>query len=39
MKGPNGLLRMAGGNPAGAKCRLFEKGRCNYATCSFSHAK
>ena len=38
-KGPNGLDRMAGGNPAGAKCtRHASAGGCPFATCSFSHA-
>ena len=38
-KGPNGLDRMAGGNPAGAKCtRHASEGGCPFATCSFSHA-
>jgi len=38
-KGPNGLERMKGGNPAGDPCRDLAKGKCAYATCSFSHAK
>ena len=36
--GPNGLARMKGGNPAGGPCRDLAKGKCAYATCSFSHA-
>ena len=38
-KGPNGLERMKGGNPAGDPCRDLAKGKCAYASCSFSHAK
>ena len=39
-EGPNGLPRMKGGNPAGGPCKAFaEKGKCPYATCSFSHEK
>ena len=41
VKTPNGLERMAGGNPAGAPCNRFfgpEK-HCPFATCSFSHVK
>ena len=36
-KGPNGLPRMKGGNPAGSKCKLHPK--CTFKFCSFSHAK
>lgn len=35
--GTNGLVRMKGGNPAGAPCRDFKKGKCSRSTCSFSH--
>ena len=35
--GTNGLVRMKGGNPAGAPCRDFKKNKCSRSTCSFSH--
>lgn len=35
--GPNGLARMAGGNPAGEKCSRFAKGACTFKFCSYSH--
>ena len=38
-EGPNKLPRMAGGNPAGGKCKYIEKGEaCPFKTCSYSHA-
>lgn len=38
VKGPNKLLRMKGGNPAGDPCgRLKSTGTCPFETCSFSH--
>jgi hypothetical protein len=36
-KGPNGLERMAGGNPAGAPCSRHAKGGCPFKTCSYAH--
>ena len=37
-KGPNGLARMVGGNPAGEPCSRHAKpGGCPFTTCSFSH--
>jgi hypothetical protein len=37
--GPNGLVRMKGGNPAGSRCRDHAKGACPRKMCSFSHKK
>ena len=38
--GPNGLARMAGGNPAGGPCTRFAKdGKCSFKFCSYSHEK
>jgi len=34
--GPNGLPRMVGGNPDGAKCSAHPA--CRFTTCSYSHA-
>jgi hypothetical protein len=36
--GPNGLPRMAGGNPQGQPCKGHARGNCRFETCSFSHA-
>ena len=37
-KGPNGLPRMVGGNPAGGPCNhLKDKGACPFNTCSYCH--
>ena len=37
-KTPNGLPRMKGGNPDGKPCNdFFQRGKCPYGTCSFSH--
>ena len=36
--GPNGLPRMAGGNPRGQPCKGHARGNCRFETCSFSHA-
>ena len=36
--GPNGLPRMAGGNPRGQPCKGHARGKCRFETCSFSHA-
>ena len=39
-KTPNGLERLVGGNPQGKPCRdFFDKGKCPYGSCSFSHTK
>jgi hypothetical protein len=38
-RGPNGLVRMKGGNPEGAPCKDFVKGKCPRSLCSFSHKK
>ena len=36
--GPNGLERMAGGNPAGEPCPSIARfGKCNKRACSYSH--
>ena len=37
--GPNGLVRMKGGNPEGEPCRDFAKGKCPRQKCSWSHVK
>ena len=39
VKGPGGQVRMKGGNPKGKPCAAFAKGKCNFNTCPFSHAK
>ena len=36
--GPNGLVRMKGGNPEGAPCKDFAKGKCPRTFCCWSHA-
>lgn len=36
--GPNGLVRMVGGNPDGEPCRRFAAGKCSpFGKCSYSH--
>ena len=36
-KGPNGLERKVGGNPAGDACARHAKGGCPFKTCSYAH--
>jgi len=36
-KGPNGLERKAGGNPAGEPCSRHASGSCPFKTCSYKH--